>query len=202
MTGLLPLFPLELVLFPGAPLPMHIFEPRYKEMIGLCLEHKTPFGVVLARSDGICRIGCTAEIVKLVNSYPDGKMDILTTGRNRFAVEEPNDELDYLRASVTILPDEAGGVRSDRAVLVKFYEQCYFLLHGHPPGLLETSSFAITYQIASELPLDLEFKQTLLETLSEAERHQTLLARLTEWLPQLEQRDRVRRKAGGNGHAG
>ena len=66
MSLLLPLFPLELVLLPGVPLPLHIFEPRYKEMIGECLEQKKPFGVVRASSDGVADIGCTAEIISII----------------------------------------------------------------------------------------------------------------------------------------
>ena len=61
---LLPIFPLELVLFPETPLPLHIFEPRYKEMIGECLERHEPFGVVRAVEKGLAEIGCTAEILE------------------------------------------------------------------------------------------------------------------------------------------
>jgi Lon protease-like protein len=66
VSDLLPLFPLELVLFPGTALPLHIFEPRYKEMIGECLERDAPFGIVRAIEDGIAQIGCSAEVVTVV----------------------------------------------------------------------------------------------------------------------------------------
>src|ERR1700686_3503574 len=61
--ALLPLFPLDVVLLPGAPLPLHIFEPRYKEMIGECLANDAPFGVIRALEEGLAEIGCTAEII-------------------------------------------------------------------------------------------------------------------------------------------
>jgi Lon protease-like protein len=104
---LLPIFPLELVLLPGTSLPLHIFEPRYREMIGECLEAKKPFGVVRAKdNEGMAAIGCTAEIVKLVKRYEDGRMDILTIGRRRFEITEVHRERNFLQAEVMFLDDE------------------------------------------------------------------------------------------------
>src|SRR5580698_5248754 len=82
-VALLPLFPLEVVLLPGTPLPLHIFEPRYKEMIAECLSEKAPFGVVLALENGIAEVGCTAEIVTVAKQYPDGRIDLVAEGRKR-----------------------------------------------------------------------------------------------------------------------
>lgn len=84
--ALLPVFPLDVVLFPGASLPLHIFEPRYKEMIGECLDRRQPFGVVRAQEGGIAQVGCTAEILHVARTYPDGRLDIVTEGRKRFQV--------------------------------------------------------------------------------------------------------------------
>jgi len=83
---LLPLFPLEVVLFPGVPLPLHIFEPRYKEMIGECRTNQTPFGVIRALEQGIAEVGCTAEIVSVTKEYADGRLDLVAEGRKRFEV--------------------------------------------------------------------------------------------------------------------
>ncbi|HZZ15900.1 MAG TPA: LON peptidase substrate-binding domain-containing protein, partial [Candidatus Sulfotelmatobacter sp.] len=77
MPSLIPLFPLDVVLFPGVPLPLHIFEPRYKEMIAECLaQHKT-FGVVRALEEGLAEVGCTAEIITVVKEYSDGRLDLV-----------------------------------------------------------------------------------------------------------------------------
>ena len=84
LDALLPLFPLDVVLFPGTPLPLHIFEPRYKEMIGECLAEHRIFGVVRAVEQGLAEVGCTAEIVTVVKEYPDGRLDLVTEGRKRF----------------------------------------------------------------------------------------------------------------------
>src|ERR1700740_2272507 len=78
----LPLFPLNVVLLPGADLPLHIFEPRYRQMVKSCLENKTEFGMLLSLPKGVARVGCTAEILEVVKRYPDGRMDILTIGRS------------------------------------------------------------------------------------------------------------------------
>jgi len=77
----IPLFPLNVVLLPGADLPLHIFEPRYRKMVRDCLDNKTEFGMLLALVDGVAGTGCTAEILEVVKTYNDGRMDILTVGR-------------------------------------------------------------------------------------------------------------------------
>jgi Lon protease-like protein len=109
VSSLLPIFPLELVLLPGVPLPLHIFEPRYKEMIAECLEQKKPFGVVRASSEGVADIGCTAEIMSVTKKYDDGRMDILTRGVERFEVIHVNDERAFLQAEISVVQDEEEG---------------------------------------------------------------------------------------------
>src|SRR5438874_6060519 len=95
VSPLLALFPLDLVLFPDTPLPLHIFEPRYKEMIGECLRSKQEFGVVRvvpgAESARLTEYGCSAAIEDVLRTYPDGRMDILTNGKERFELVEVND---------------------------------------------------------------------------------------------------------------
>src|SRR5260370_9109547 len=103
---MLPLFPLDLVLLPGVPLPLHVFEPRYKEMIGECLDEKKPFGVVRASSDGVAEIGCTAEIVEVTKRYADGRMDILTPGVERFEGLQSHAERPFLEAEFTGIEHE------------------------------------------------------------------------------------------------
>src|SRR5262249_15941168 len=98
--GLLPLFPLQVVLLPGARVPLHIFEDRYKERRGEVLKHSQEFGVVLASEKGIVDKGCSAIVDKVLRTYPDGRMDILTLGRRRFEILLLNDEKAYLRGAV------------------------------------------------------------------------------------------------------
>src|ERR1700690_1993848 len=82
----IPLFPLNVVLLPGAELPLHTFEPRYREMVKRCLEEKSEFGMLLSLPKGLARIGCTAEIVEVLKREEDGSMDSLTVGRAPFQV--------------------------------------------------------------------------------------------------------------------
>ena len=102
----IPLFPLEVVLFPGAALPLHIFEDRYREMIGECLARKSAFGVVQAQREGLAVIGCTAEIVSVLNRYPDGRLDILCQGLERFEIENLDNSRSFLQAEVDFFGDD------------------------------------------------------------------------------------------------
>src|ERR1039458_10383971 len=97
---LLPLFPLQVVLFPRTALPLHIFEERYKQMIEEVLRGKSEFGVVLAGEKGIVNTGCTATVEKILKKYPDGRMDLLTLGRRRFVIIKTQDEKQIGRAHV------------------------------------------------------------------------------------------------------
>ena len=103
---LLPLFPLQVVLLPGAELPLHIFEDRYKEMIGEVIRERVEFGVVLANDKGIVNTGCTATVDQVLRQYPDGRMDLLTRGRRRFEIVRLNDERAFLRGSVDFFDDD------------------------------------------------------------------------------------------------
>jgi len=198
----IPLFLLEVVLFPGTPLPLHIFEPRYKLMIRRCLENRGEFGVVLAEGKRMAPIGCTAEIIKTVKEYEDGRMDILTLGQAAYRIRGVFEDEPYLEGSVEYLAEEAGETASEMpARLWTVFEQCYALVYARGPKSLERNAAAsFAFHLASELPLDLEYKQELLETRGEAQRQSSLLERLEKWLPQLTYLDRLRRRAGGNGH--
>lgn len=123
----LPLFPLRVVLFPGMTLPLHIFEPRYREMINLCLDTERPFGVVLIRSGvevGVAAepypIGTSARLVG-VERLPDGRMNIETVGDQRFRILAVHHEASYLTGTVEMFPlaghDTPAAYASARALL-------------------------------------------------------------------------------------
>src|SRR2546423_4530074 len=103
---LLPLFPLQVVVFPRTQLPLHIFEERYKEMIGEAIRDKSEFGIVLTKEDGILNAGCTVVVDKIVKSHPDGRMDIMTRGIRRFEIVMLNQEKAYLRGEVAYFDDD------------------------------------------------------------------------------------------------
>ncbi len=197
---LIPLFPLEVVLFPGAPLPLHIFEPRYKEMIGECLEQKRPFGMVRVKENALAAIGCSATIVNVTKRYDDGRLDIATQGRQRFEIESLNHERSFLQGEVTYFDDEPSEVGSGpRQVLIELHEQLFSIL-GQAPEV-QQDALSISFHLASELPVDLDFKQTLLEMKSEAERIETLTEYYRATIPKIQQTLRARERASRNGHA-
>ena len=86
MSRLLPLFPLQLVVFPGSAVPLHIFEERYREMVGEAEAAGSEFGIVLAKDDGIVNTGCTVIVEDVLERYPDGRFDVLTRGQRRFEI--------------------------------------------------------------------------------------------------------------------
>jgi Lon protease-like protein len=204
VSSLLPIFPLELVLLPGVPLPLHIFEPRYKEMIAECLEQKKPFGVVRASSEGVADIGCTAEILSVTKKYDDGRMDIITRGVERFEVVEVNQERSFLRAEIAVVQDEnedeAGGEGGDGPATaaadlvmraVRLHSEIAKLAGVEPVGPDEHAA-NLSFLLAGSLPLDLDFKQNLLTTLSESKRLEAIMGYLEAILPGLRRASKAR----------
>jgi len=190
--SLLPLFPLELVLLPGVPLPLHIFEPRYKEMIAECLHLKKPFGVVRASPEGVADIGCTAEILEVTKKYDDGRMDILTRGVDRFEVLEVNEDRSFLQAEITLIQDEPG--RPARQMVeqaVRLHAEIAKLAGTEVSGPEEGAS-NLSFLLAGSLPLDLDFKQKLLVTSSEAKRLEAVVGYLEAVLPGLRRAAKAR----------
>ncbi|MFY9844327.1 MAG: LON peptidase substrate-binding domain-containing protein [Terriglobales bacterium] len=192
MSSLLPIFPLELVLLPGVPLPLHIFEPRYKEMIAECLEQKKPFGVVRASSDGVADIGCTAEILSVTKKYDDGRMDILTRGVERFEVIEVNQDRSFLRAEISVVEDEPDKPANEIVTqAVRLHAEIAKLAGTEPDGPAEHGG-NLSFLLAGSLPLDLDFKQNLLATLSEAKRLEAVVGYLEAILPGLRRAAKAR----------
>src|SRR5580692_1455061 len=106
MARLLPLFPLQLVVFPGSAIPLHVFEERYKEMVGEAEASGTEFGIVLAKDNGIMNAGCTVVVESVLKRYPDGRFDVLTRGQRRFVIQSLNQDKEYLRGEVEFYGDD------------------------------------------------------------------------------------------------
>ncbi len=174
MDDLLPLFPLEVVLLPGESLPLHIFEDRYKEMIGECLKAQSEgfsqeeFGVLLAKDGKARSVGCTARIEEVVWRYDDGRLDILTVGRRRFEVMSTDHSRSFLRGRVSFFEDDQLEVASEIPIaqalelfakLVKRYNRAEEFSEGFP-----RPEEYVSFQIAAALPVDLEIKQAACAT--------------------------------------
>ena len=209
--NLLPLFPLEIVLLPEEPLPLHIFEDRYKTMIGECLQAKATgkgqqeFGVVLLKGQAVSAVGCTARIINLTRQYEDGRMDILTVGKRRFEILLTNEDRPYLQGAVDYFEDEGPDAPSDAAAelaIERFREAMRKLRHAaEMPVHLPRPYRYLSFRIAAALPLDLGFKQQLLTLRNEPERLVLVQRALEILMNQLEQVQQSQKKAGGNGHA-
>jgi Lon protease-like protein len=196
---LVPLFPLEIVVFPGAPLPLHIFEPRYKEMIGECLSQERPFGMVRAKQNAISAIGCSARIIDVIKKYEDGRMDIAAEGAQRFEIIQVNQERSFFQAEVAFFDDEPSVVSKSAAdTIVQLHEQLFAVM-GQTVEVDRDAAY-LSFRLAQDLPVDLDFKQTLLEMKSEAERVEILTEYYRATIPKIENSLRVRQRASGNGH--
>jgi Lon protease-like protein len=198
----IPLFPLNVVLLPGAELPLHIFEPRYRAMVNRCLEDKSEFGMLLALPKGVAKVGCTAEILEVMKRHSDGRMDIITVGRAPFRVVELFPEDPLLEGQVDYLDDRElprnGRVHKE---LLELYEVCHTLVFDdYPKNADSLPPEQFSYIVAATLPMDLLWKQQILESRSESDRQERLVAYLREWAPHLQKSDVMRQRAGANGH--
>ena len=197
------MFPLQVVLLPEAELPLHIFEDRYKEMIGEVLRDKIEFGVVLANEKGIVNTGCTAVIERVLREYPDGRLDILALGRRRFEIERINDERAFLRGEVDYFDDEDEALPEDeyRARAISGYNELRALTAEAPLPAAHTDDPQLSFRLARPIQ-DLGLRQALLSARSEADR----LRQLAEFLPGFLIRQRrvehVKQVAPRNGHGG
>src|SRR5258708_16171284 len=158
--------------------------------------------MVLALDKGVARVGCTAEILNVAKRYGDGGMDILTAGGARFRVVEFFTEDPLLEGNGDYLDDREipANPRVQRE-LVELFEACHTLIFDDYPKNLEGApSEELSYLVAATLPIDLLWKQQILELRSEADRQERLVAYLRQWCPHLQTKNAMRQRPGGNGH--
>jgi len=203
MQGLLPLFPLQVVLLPDSELPLHIFEDRYKEMIAEVLRDKVEFGVVLANERGIVNTGCTASVERVLHEYPDGRLDILTVGRRRFEIERVNEERAFLRGEVDYFDDEDETPPENdfRARAIAGYNDLRALTSDPPLPAAQSGDPQLSFRLARPIQ-DLGLRQALLTARSETERLQQLAEFLPAFLIRQRRVERVKQVAPRNGHGG
>ncbi|HUQ80003.1 MAG TPA: LON peptidase substrate-binding domain-containing protein [Gemmatimonadaceae bacterium] len=213
---LLPLFPLPLVLFPSAPLPLHIFEPRYRQMVSDCMERDSRFGIVY-RPESVNeadlesgRVGCVAEIDD-AHSLPDGRSNIVVRGVKRFTLERfvttaspyhvgEVSEYDDVPESVDALAAPAARVRS---LFNRVGKAARTLSDDHDPlPTLPDQPDALSFAVAALIDIEPERRQALLTSQLASERLSTLEALLGGAVESLEARAKVhgRAKSNGRGH--
>ena len=196
-----PLFPLQLVLYPGERTALHIFEPRYKLLTARCLETKEPFGVVLTEDDEMVTVGSTARIVKVIDQAESGEMDILVEGGERFQIRSIYDDEPYLMADIDLLsePEEALNVDERERAVTQHMKLLEIVGYDVRPSLYENVSY-LSYVLARNAGLSLWQKQRLLEIASENSRIEFLVDHFEDLIPQVEEREGRRRKIRSNGH--
>ena len=170
-------------------------------MISECRAGDSSFGIVRIVEEGFAEVGCIAEIVSIVNEYADGRLDIVTEGRKRFEVLRVNRERSFLRAETILIEDEAGTAAADESAHAVQLHAEILELAGAVQDLSAADRATISFYLAGSLPLDLGFKQKLLELRSESQRISALTSYLETVLPKVRGAARARQKAGGNGHA-
>jgi len=204
----IPLFPLGLVLLPQNQLPLHIFEERYKLMIGECLQDGKEFGIVYFNAAAVQKAGCTAKIVKVLKRYEDGRLDVLTLGRQRFFIQEMFDHKAYLEARVTFFDDEGyedkrlsqhmadRGINLLKQVASRLEVQAAY-------DLAEEMDFrAVSFLIAGSEGFSPEEKQRFLEMTSTGERLEKSVESLEKIIERLRITDEIHKLIGGNGNVG
>jgi Lon protease-like protein len=198
---LLPVFPLRLVVFPRTRLPLHIFEERYKEMVGNAIRDESEFGVVLAKDDGIVNAGCTVLVDQVLEMYPDGRMDIMTRGRQRFEILRLSEEKDYLQAEVTFFDDEDLAPAPDdlRQQALSNYQALRGLGVAREHSQPNLEDLQLSFQLAQAIP-DPDFLNLLLRERSESSRLQHFNQYLADYLPRQKTIERMKELAPTNGH--
>lgn len=170
-------------------------------MIKECLEKNLHFGIIRTKGESMASIGCTAEIMNVLKTYPDGRMNILAEGKKRFEVLQVNQERSFLQADVFYLQDEVTKPEeSELKTAVRLHGEIMTLAGAQPEDVEQAGTQELAYRLAGSLPFDPDFQQALLEMNSEADRIKAVITFFEKILPVLQRNAHAKRKAGGNGH--
>lgn len=202
MTNFIPIFPLSIVLYPGEQLNLHIFEPRYKQLINECLENKKPFGIPVVLKSGVSEMGTIAQVEKVEKVYDDGKMDITTTGLQVFRILEVVKEIPeklYSGAIVTYPDNVAEPKKPLIQRIVDSIRQLHKLLNVSKDFSKPDAELS-SYDIAHHAALSLEEEYELLQLLREDQRLEYLSRHLKKILPVLNEMESLKNKIKMNGH--
>jgi len=193
-----PLFPLGLVLLPGEVVPLHIFEDRYKTMIGECLEDESEFGILWMGDDGLQEVGCCARIDQLLERMEDGRLNILVRGSQPFRLERRIDDMDYPAGDVEVLDDDDDAGPEQTAAAREGYATLVERVTDSRPeeGDLEGLN---AYEMAATIAFDLDAKQELLGLRSENDRLLRLTSLCASALERYEHAERAAERAKSNG---
>jgi len=193
------LFPLNLVLVPGEQAPLHVFEPRYRELIGECLDFGNDFGLVLEDDEGLRDVGTRCNVVEVIDRFPDGRLNIVVEATERFQLLELTDGHTYRTAEIETLPDESDTPSEDEVEdVLAAYARVVAAAEAELDDL-DLDADSVAYQIAARIDFGTVVKQGLLELRSERERVVRLAPMLNQAAEAVEREREIRTRAGGNG---
>ncbi|RYG43730.1 MAG: peptidase S16 [Chitinophagaceae bacterium] len=202
MTNFIPIFPLGIVVYPGEKLNLHIFEPRYKQLINECLEAKKPFGIPAVINNEVKEMGTIVTITKVSKVYDDGTMDIKTEGVEVFKILEIIKDLPdklYSGAIVTYPPNMHSGNLAMMKLILSAVRQIYSKLHVSK-DFKKPEKEINSYDVAHLVGLSLEEEYLILELQSELHRQEFLKRHLAKVLPIMNEMDTLKKKIKQNGH--
>jgi Lon protease-like protein len=194
-----PLFPLGLVALPSEYVPLHVFEARYKTMIGECLDRDREFGIIWLAEDELKPVGCACAIERVLERMDDGRMNILTRGTRPFRLIERQDDLPYPAGTIEFLEDRGGEPDPESARVAR---EAYAALvaeatDARPDG--ERIETMTAYEMAATVDFGLDAKQGLLELRTESARLRLVARLFRAALKRLEFVDRAQARARSNG---
>jgi Lon protease-like protein len=195
-----PLFPLGIVLLPGEVVPLHIFEERYKLMIGECVDSDTEFGIVWLADDGLREVGCTARVTQVLDRFDDGRMNILVTGGQPFGLMRRIDSLPYPAGDVEMIEADESGVSEQ--LLTEARERYADLVERVTDERPETDTLVDldAFGMAATIEFEPKAKQELLEVRSEGERLKKVAELFRKTVERLDESERSAEIAKTNGH--
>jgi Lon protease-like protein len=194
-----PLFPLRLVALPSELIPLHIFEERYKDMFALCLEKETEFGIVWVADDGLRPIGCACAVVEVLQTFDDGRINLVVRGTRPFRIRERQEDFPYPAGTVEFLQDHEETPDAELAGQVhEVYADLVQQATDREPDREEIASMG-AYQMAGTVEFGLDAKQGLLDLRSENARLRLLIRLFRAAIKRLEYAERASERAQSNG---
>jgi Lon protease-like protein len=200
MEKTLSLFPLNLIVYPGEDLNLHIFEPRYRQLINECLEEERTFGIPAFINNKLPGFGTEMHVTTLHKRYPDGRMDIKSKGLGVFKLvnfENPLPGKLYAGGEVELIAP-SDGFSAHSLALAERLEQLYHVLQIETDYSLSTEN--LSYRVAHKVGLSIEQEYELLTLETEAERQLFLIQHLNNVLPVVMDMERTKERIRLNGH--
>ncbi|HEY2936072.1 MAG TPA: LON peptidase substrate-binding domain-containing protein [Gaiellaceae bacterium] len=193
------LFPLGLVLLPTERVPLHIFEDRYRELIGECVELEREFGLLYADDEGLREVGCRAAVLEVLEQFDDGRMNIVVEGRERFRIVQHTSGRSFSTAEVEPLGDDERGIAPEAAARALNAFQKLVEIVEAEVELPDPLSPQLSYELAGRVEFEAEAKQELLESRSESKRLERVAELLESAAATVALTEEARKRASSNG---